>query len=372
MHTPKIVHLTSAHPRFDTRIFYKMCMSLAKQNYSVSLVVADGKGNEKKNYIDIIDVGASKGRLKRIFKTTKQVYVKAIELDADIYHLHDPELIPMGVKLKKKGKRVIFDAHEDLPKQILGKPYLKPFTRKILSFCILHYEKLACNKLSAIIAATPYIRDKFLKINPTTIDVNNYPMLGELITPNVNWTDKSNSVCYVGGISEIRGIHELVKAMELLTSNASLKLGGSFNSSSFETQVKKEKGWNKVEELGWLNREQVASVYADSIAGLVTLYPVINYLDSLPVKMFEYMSAGIPVIASNFPLWKEIIEGNSCGICVDPLTPIEIASAIEHLIKHPDEAKKMGVNGQKAVTEKYNWAQEELKLLTLYKTLLNH
>jgi glycosyltransferase involved in cell wall biosynthesis len=365
-----IVHLTSAHARYDTRIFLKMCSSLAAHGYNVSLVVADGLGDETKNGVTIVDAGAKTGgRLSRMTKTVRRVFATAKALDADIYHLHDPELIPIGLKLKRLGKIVIFDSHEDVPKQMLGKPYLNVPLRRLIGQTFGLYESFACKQLDAIIAATPFIRDKFLTINPNSIDINNFPMLGELQT-SMGWSDKSKLVCYVGGIAEIRGIREVVRAMEHVRSGTRLQLGGKFSEAKVEHEVKTFPGWQAVDELGFLDRRGVRSLLGCSIAGLVTLHPVINYIDALPVKMFEYMSAGIPVIASHFPLWQDIIEGNDCGLCVDPMNPQAIAQAIDFLINNPERAQQMGENGYKAVQEKYNWGIEEQKLIDLYQKLM--
>ena len=138
-----------------------------------------------------------------------------------------------------------------------------------------------------------------------------------------------------------------------------------------EEEVKAYDGWQKVNELGFLNRDEVSKVYSQSKAGLVTLRPIVNYLDALPVKMFEYMAAGLPVISSDIKLWKEIIDDAECGICVNPLEPKEIAEAIDYIVTHPEEAEQMGKNGKKAVLEKYNWDVEKKKLFEIYNNLLS-
>lgn len=366
-----ITHITSAHPRDDIRIFLKMCSSLSRiTNYSVSLIVADGKGDECKNNIRIYDVGIKgSGRLYRMTKTVSKVFDKAKLLDSDIYHLHDPELIPIGLKLKKIGKKIIFDSHEDVSKQILAKPYLSKGLLGLISIVYNLYENRSCKKFDFIIGATPFIRDKFLKINKNSMDINNFPILGEFSINDFSESVSQNAVIYIGSITRIRGIYEMVTAISICKTNVRLLLVGEFSEIDVKSEVINHHGWCRIDELGFLDRASIKTLLGKSLAGLVTLHPVINYLDALPIKMFEYMSAGIPVIASNFPLWMDIIENNHCGICVDPLNPKAIAVAIDYLVTNPEKAKEMGMNGKKAVNEKYNWEVEEKKLLSLYKII---
>ena len=368
-YSERIAHLTSVHPRTDIRILFKQCQSLVKAGYQVSLVVADGMGNDTRDGVQIHDVGASKGRLDRIRHAPGRVYQKALELNADVYQLHDPELIPIGLKLKQVGKRVVFDSHEDVPRQLLSKHYLNKTALKIISKTYALYEQRACRKLDGIITATPFIRDKFLAINPNTTDINNFPLSSELAS-EVSWANKKNEVCYVGGIAGIRGIKEIVAAMGQTKTDTRLNLCGKFGDADLERKVKVSSGWSRVKEHGFVGREQVRDMLSSSIAGIVTFHPLPNHIDAQPNKMFEYMSAGIPVIASDFPLWREIIEGNQCGLLVDPLNPQDIADAIDYIVTHPNEARRMGANGRCAVLEKYNWQIEEQKLLQFYNDLL--
>lgn len=364
----RIAHLTSAHPRHDTRIFVKQCRSLAAHGHEVTLVVADDRGDELTDGVRIVDVGRLQGRLNRVLRTTRRVLDAALALDADVYQLHDPELIPAGLVLKRMGKTVVFDSHEDVPAQLLGKPYLGKLSGQMLSRSFGAYERFACSRFDGIIAATPFIRDKFLRINQRTVDVNNYPLPAEFDAAAL-WADKRPEVCYVGSIAAIRGIRELVRACDLLRSPARLALAGQFSEPALEAEVAAYPGWQRVDRHGHLDRAGVRAVMARAVAGLVTLHPVVNYLDALPVKMFEYMAAGIPVIASNIPLWRGIIEGSDCGVCVDPADPAAIAAAIDHLVLHPELAMRMGENGRRAVLDKYNWLAESVKLIAFYDHL---
>ena len=251
-----------------------------------------------------------------------------------------------------------------MPRQIQGKEYLK--FKKPIGRLVEWYENHIVRKLDAVITATPFIRDRFKQIHPNTIDVNNYPVLSE-VDMHTSTQNRENKVCFIGGITRVRGIGQLVDSLE----NVEVKcaIAGAFP-EDFKAELCQKKGWNKVEELGYISREESLGLKAESIAGVVTFLPYPNHINAQPNKIFEYMASGLPVIGSNFPLWKAIIEDNRCGICVNPESPNEIADAIRYIQANPEEAKEMGERGRKQVLAVYNWSVEEEKLLEVYRKLL--
>jgi len=371
---PKVCHITTVHSPFDGRIFHKECKTLAKAGYDVFLIAQHDR-EEIVDEVHIVHLPKAKNRFQRMLFLPFNALKIALKLKADIYHFHDPELLPIGVLLKLfTGKKIIYDVHEDYSKQILSKHYIPKAVRKEIAYLVKMLEYISSMFFEGIVTATDDILKNF-SYHKRAISVRNFPIIGNF-SNTIRIDNDSKDVfnlIYVGGLTEIRGIVQMVQALELVNSNKEVKLilCGKFELPDLEVKVRDLEGFGKVEYLGWVDSKKIPEILAKADAGLVCLHPISNYITGLPVKLFEYMFAKLPVIASNFPLWKEIVEGNNCGICVNPLDPEEIAEAIRYLIEHPDEARKMGENGRRAVLEKYNWEKESEKLLRLYEELLN-
>jgi glycosyltransferase involved in cell wall biosynthesis len=365
--SPRVVHLTSAHPSGDVRIFAKECRTLAAAGYDVHLV-APGDHDGMVDGVRLHPVGAEGGRLRRMTGRVAQVYRIASELNADVYHFHDPELIPIALLLRARGKRVIYDVHEHVPQQIVTKPWIPGALRRPISMLADVGERLAARSVSAVVTATPPITRRFAGRVTRVVTVNNYPMLEEFPLADGDGSGRERAVCYAGNVTELRGALEMVRA--IADTDARLLLAGLFKPPSFKEQLSSEPGWHQVENLGFVRRDELVRMMARARAGLVLLLPVPNHLEASPNKMFEYMSAGLPVIASDFPAWSRIVEEHECGICVDPTSPSAIAEAIRWVLEHPDAARRMGEHGRHAVERTYNWDSERRVLLGLYEDLV--
>jgi glycosyltransferase involved in cell wall biosynthesis len=369
---PRACVLTSAHPAFDVRIFHKESVSLVKAGYDVTLVAPHSESVNCSG-MRIEAVPQRSARWQRMLLTTIDVYRRALRADADSYHFHDPELMPIALLLRATGKPVIYDVHEDLPRTLPYKKYVPAWLRKPLEFLLDRMELLAAPFFSGLIAATPEIAERFRRVPTRVAVVQNYPLLEEFLPTAVSPDSQATRyVAYVGmRITKARGAHEMVRAIGIASrsTNIRLKLVGSVDSPELLSELRSTSGWHATDYLGHRDRRGVAEVTQRAFAGLVVLHPEPNYINSHSVKLFEYMCAGIPVIASDFPLYRSIVAGSRCGLVVDPLDPVQIAQAIEYLCARPDEAKEMGARGRHAVLTRYNWGNEEKTLLNFYREI---
>ena len=368
---PRVVHMTSAHSAFDSRIFYKECVSLSRAGYDV-IELTNQPENAVRNGVQVRGLGRSRSRVHRVLKSCNMLRT-ALRLDGDVYHFHDPELLVCGVLLRLCGKSVIYDIHEDLPRTLSYKRYIPAAIRPVAAIVIEVLEDLAAACMSGLVAATPTIAKRFQWLNRHTCVVSNFPLKDELVTETrVEWQARENAVAYIGGIAEERGIRELLSAIAQCSSSPApeLHLAGRWTDEALQQELQQRIAWQRVRWHGMLDRVGVRDLLSRVRVGLVVLHPERNFVVSQPIKLFEYMAAGIPVIASDFPLWRQIIGGAGCGLLVDPAKSQEIASAIDYLLTHPREAEAMGHRGRLAIEERFNWRHEEATLLGLYRKLI--
>lgn len=368
-----VVHLTTVHPRTDTRILHREAASLAAQpDWQVTLMVADGLGDSQElidgHSVEIKDIGALKpGRMRRALGGMVRSCAAVARMRPNIVHFHDPELIPAGFFIKLLGIRVIYDVHEDVPNAVLNKFWLPAPLRRVVGSGVTLIEWLAGKLFDGLVCATPTIANRFPQHK--TANIQNFPVVKELHSSEAKpFAERPGAVAYVGAISETRGAKEMLEALELVNARrkVSLELAGSTRPASLQRELEAMPGWAHVRFHGWSSRKQVAQLLSRVSCGLVTLHPTPSYVDAYPVKMFEYMAAGLPVIASDFPLWRTIVDQAGCGLLVDPNSPSDIADAVQRLLDDPAQAQAMGERGKRAVMDVYNWSVEERKLLGIY------
>lgn len=367
----KICHMTSVHKSNDIRIFVKECSSLAKkENYKVYFV-APGY-SRKENGVTVVGIGEQPGgRLHRMFKVGRMVYEAALALDADVYHFHDPELLTFGLKLKKKGKRVIFDSHENYPLQIREKYYIPKVLRNLIAAVYTRIENRVCRQIDGVIYPC-LVKGKHLFAGRAkrTATVDNMPRLEELYDKYDESVEKDEFiVCYGGSLSEARGITNLTDACYL--AGVPLILAGNFTSEEYEESLRSRESFDCVDYRGVYNRKELKEILEQSSLGASTLLPVGQYkdMDNLATKVYEYMSMGLPVMLSDYPYERGMIDKYGFGITVDAQNPSQMAEAILELKNDPERCKRLGKNGRKAVKEVFNWDIEEAKLFRFYEEI---
>jgi len=379
----KICIFTSAHLVNDIRVFKKELLSLLKEGYSITYYTNKINQNmdqkfvknvEKIEYPNLKIVYNNNYNEDQRFKRFLRSFLILFKMDkkCDIYHFHDPDLLIAGFFLKLIGKKVIYDVHENYVDTISEKEYIPQKLRKAIVYLFEKLENFCAKKYDAIICATPSISERFKKIGmKNVVIINNYPFKNEL-NMKINTMAKDNIIIYTGGITEKRGIYQLIKAIEFVNEkmDCRLILAGEIYPKEFYKRLKKMNGWKYVEYKGLLSREDMAKELSKAKLGVVLFLPEKNHIEAQPNKLFEYMSAKLPIICSNFPLWEEIVTKNNIGVSADPTDPNNIANAIIDFLNFSEEKiNTMRERAKYLIDTKYNWENEEKKLINLYKNL---
>ncbi|HZT54346.1 MAG TPA: glycosyltransferase family 4 protein [Gaiellaceae bacterium] len=360
----RVVHLASQHPADDVRILRKECRSLAAAGYEVHLVApeaADGTWAGVRLHGFPLPKGGYRPlqilrRLWRAWRVTRGLRPR-------LCHFHEPVLLPVGLLSKLQGARLVYDVHEDHLAALADGPYRERWKQLGLRAC----EALARRVCDGFVAATPAIARSLPP--ERTVVVRNYALPDEFV-PARSAADAEPVAVYVGVITRGRALREMVEAAgRLRDPSARLRLIGSFAPAELEQEARVLPGWSRVDYLGPLGRPLVAEHLAAARVGLVLFHPQPNHVEALPNKLFEYMAAGLPVVASDFPSWRRLLEPIGCARFVDPLDPAQIAAAIEELLADAERAREMGRRGAAAVRERFNWQAEEPELLALYARL---
>lgn len=364
-----VVHLTSVHSAYDLRIF-KECKSLVDAGYQVTLI-APHPSDEVAEGVQIKGVPMREGRVRRMTRTVWAVYREAVRQRADIYHFHDPELILIGLLLKARGKKVIYDAHEAYSQKIRCKTWIPAKLRPIVSRLFSVIERIASISLDHVVVADRWTAATFPMCRATV--VANYPVLTPLMSPNRenrSVTDK-HILLYAGGLEDDRGLSVMLQIADLLTDHdVELHLLGDFANPDDKQRIRQA---SNVRYFGFQPLETVYEQMSSADIGLVLFQPVpaYAYAGENTNKLFEYMFCGLPVVASNLPNLRQLIKNTRCGLCVDPMRPAHAARAILHLLRRPKLRERLGENGRAAVLKFYNWGAEEKKLLNVYKDLMD-
>jgi glycosyltransferase involved in cell wall biosynthesis len=345
------------------------CRSLAAHGYDVALIACHDS-DEISDGVRIVAIKKPTNRLVRFGVTTFRVMIAALsQKDIRLYHIHDPELLPVGTLLRLLGRTVVYDMHENVPKDISDKHWLPRWIRPLVSVTASVFERLFLRSMPIVFAETSY-RDDYPFVR-THCTVRNMPFIfaagKRSLTPTVG---------YMGSVSRDRGIDTIFDAIELLARRncpITFECVGEISTElSNELAIEeRELAPATVNLHGYLPPRYGWKIISHCHIGLAILKPRPNFVGSYPTKMFEYMSFGIPVIVSNFPYYREIVETHRCGLCIDPHSPEALADAIQWLQSCPEEAAAMGRRGRAAVENEFNWDSEFGKLREFYSTLLS-
>ena len=368
----KVCHFT-VHSRYDIRVFAKECRSLAQAGYEVTLIVPDNKKNEIIDNVHIVSTGFKKrNRIHRIFFGKRRLMRYLKNINADIYHFHDPELLPLGVKLISLGKKVIYDRHENFSTIADDKEWIPKILKKPIQKIFNWFEKKNAQKFDMVIGVTPNLESNLKQLNNNIAIITNYPIVvNQDKKVDNNICTNENYISFAGGVMDLWCHDTIIESLDKCP-NIRYKLAGPVT-KQYLSKLEALDNYKYVDYCGIVSRKKVAEIYKNSLAGLCIAKYSNNTMQKEGTlgntKIFEIMLSGIPVICTDFILWKNIIDEFKCGIYVNPYDPDEIAEAINFIKNNKDDAIVMGKNGQEAVLKEFNWSKQEKKLIEIYKNI---
>lgn len=361
----KICILSTVHEALDVRIF-KQAKALAEAEFDVTLI-AQYPQNEAKDNINIIALPKPRNRVCRFFGMFRVFFI-VLRQKPYICHFHDPELIFIGFFLKMFGKKIIYDVHEDVPSDILGKRWIPRIFRTLTALTFSFVEKLIARSFNQIITVGDFISKKFK--NKNISEIHNYPSLLDFPKRSLLPSKKEIKIIYSGILDELRCIKEIIEAMGYIDEkyNCKLILAGKFNDPAYEKKIRSLEGFKLVDFKGFLEYNELKKLLIQCNIGILCFKPIPNQTESLPNKLFEYLAAGLAIVASNFLLWEDILIKNNCGVTVNPEDPKFIAEGIEKIISQNGKLEQMSQNAF-ILSKNYSWESEKEKLLAVYKRL---
>lgn len=368
----RVAHLATVHPPFDMRVYEKHCRSLAAAGYDVTFITAHD-GDATREGVTIKGVPKPSRRMERLTRVLPAVLRSALREDADVYHFHDVELILAGFVLKLRGKKVIYDVHENYPEDVFReKPYLPVWVRHALAWSVAGAERLADRWFDAIVTATGVIGARF-DAGKTTV-VRNYARVEELQqgVTLVPYAERRPVALFTGGLTPIRCGAELCVMSDRLRDIPGYEtvVLGRPDTPAYPAQLAARPGWDRVRYEGIVPMARVREQLGAARVGLLLNQPREDYVDLATNKLFEYMAVGLPVVSTGIPFWQKIVTETGCGIVVEGADAGQLADAVRWLLEHPAEAQAMGERGRQAALERYNWASEERALLAVYDRVL--
>jgi glycosyltransferase involved in cell wall biosynthesis len=365
--------LISGYPRDNARIFQRQAKSLYNCGFKISFITNDEGEDECVNGINFYCTPYWKSRIKILFFAYFQFINKAIKLDADVYFIHSPELLPLTLKLKFLGKKVVYDAHEDLPRHIVDKEWLPWILRRPLSFMTSIFFNFIFSRLDGLVSPHPHVVERYKNLNKNVVLITNFPISTIIQGFGLdNYLERENIICYSGTAYFHSNQVPILSAIDSID-NVIYYIAGTIPDKLY-SEMMGHRAFAKVNFIGLIDYDKLVYFYRNSKIGLVILDYRKNWGGKVGTfavnKMFEYMEAGLPIICSDYSLWMEVIDKYNCGIYVKPGDVYEINKAIEYLLDNPLIAYQMGQNGKQAVFEEYNWKFEESKLNNLFLNIV--